>query len=125
MNPKRGRPKLPKGKARPGILHIRLSDAERAAVEAKAKEQCKVLSEWARASMLAATAPEKGEPSSTRVPAKGILNSGPRPFERKDHIAALKEDLDAVWENNDVDESSKFRGDLAPIIDGYRRLSQR
>jgi len=47
-----GRPKLPKGAARSVNLQIRLTEAEREQVEAKARAEGKDLSEWVRFSIL-------------------------------------------------------------------------
>jgi hypothetical protein len=54
-----GRPRLPKGVARSVNLQIRLTEAERALIEAKAKSDKKDLSEWVREAVL-------GEPNHNR-----------------------------------------------------------
>lgn len=47
--PRRGRPPLPKGSTKAHVLKIRITDAERRAVEAQATKEGKSLSEWIRA----------------------------------------------------------------------------
>lgn len=44
----RGRPRLPKGKDRGSVLTLRLTKAERVAIEAAAKAAGQTVSEWAR-----------------------------------------------------------------------------
>lgn len=53
MKRKRGRPKLPKHKARK-VFPLRVSDEERANMERAAKRAGKKLSEWARDRLLSA-----------------------------------------------------------------------
>ena len=48
-----GRPPLPKGEAR-GVFCVRLSDSERAAVDAAAKKADEPVTQWARNALLAA-----------------------------------------------------------------------
>ena len=48
----RGRPKLPRGEARPEVLQIRLSPAEKKALQRAAKASGGPISGWARAVLL-------------------------------------------------------------------------
>ncbi len=49
-----GRPAFAEGTARTGVFTIRLSDEERAAIEAAAKRDGKHITQWARDALLAA-----------------------------------------------------------------------
>jgi hypothetical protein len=52
----RGRPRLPKGEARGAVLSVRLTVAERAAIEWAAEATGQSTSDWARAAILGAAA---------------------------------------------------------------------
>ena len=56
-----GRPAFAEGTARNGVFAIRLSDEERAAIEAAAERAGKRVTEWARESLLAASRARRTE----------------------------------------------------------------
>ena len=62
-----GRPKKPEGEVRENILRIRLTDAERAALDAAALDRGEDTSTWARTELLALAArrPKKGGPGGS------------------------------------------------------------
>lgn len=51
---KAGRPKLPKGHAKEGMLRVRVTPEELRAIEAKSKSSKKSVSEWIRSILNAA-----------------------------------------------------------------------
>jgi len=51
---KAGRPRLPKGEAKAGMLRVRVTGEELRAIEAKAKSKKQTISEWIRRTIDAA-----------------------------------------------------------------------
>jgi len=52
---KAGRPPLPKGHAKAGMLRVRVTGEELRAIEARAKDNKQTVSEWIRSTLNAAT----------------------------------------------------------------------